>query len=106
MTNHIELQGIEQEIEDLKGWMARIEGLLDSLTGIGSERYCTNEMIAIEMELDTVIRIMSAAADGLERILEQVDNDRYVEWLFTIPADSPLMEGRRARIHERSLDQL
>ena len=106
MTNYNELQGIDQEIEDLKGWMARIEGLLDSFTGIGSERYRTNEMIAIEMGLDAVIRIMSVAADGLERILEELDHDRYVEWLFTIPPDSPLIEGRRARIHEGSLDQL
>jgi len=56
MSKDNEVNGIEQVIEDLKGWTARIEGLLDSLTGIGSERYCTNEMIAIEMELDTVIR--------------------------------------------------
>jgi hypothetical protein len=106
MTMETEVIGIDETIEQVEETARRIAGLLDIMVVRDSEPDCTSEMIDPEKELERTAPVMQALAAGLEVALEILDHDRYLQWLFSIPADSPLFETRKAHAREQITNRL
>jgi hypothetical protein len=96
MRKETELQGIERTMEDIRDAAARIAGLLGIMPVMNAKKKRTTQMIATEKELEATARRMLVLADVLEQVLEMQDQDRYLQWLLTMPADSALFESRRS----------
>jgi len=78
----------------------RIDDLIDLFVetdfGIGT----TDKTASIEENLESISKKVTRAADYLERTLEIFDEERYLEWLLKVPANSPLFDRRRAQIRD------
>ncbi len=91
---------VDQLLESLREGATRIDDLLDLFVtgdfGIGT----TDKTASIEQNLESISKKVTRAADYLERTLEMFDEDRYLEWLLKVPANSPLFDRRRAQIRD------
>jgi len=93
---------VDRLLESLREASMRIDDLIDLFVatdvGIGS----TDNAASIEKKLESICKKTNRAADNLERTLEIFDEDRYLDWLLKVPADSKLFESRRAqfRVHK------
>ncbi len=91
---------VEQLLEKLREGSMRIDDLIDLFVetdfGIGS----TDTTASIEKNLESISKKVTRAADYLERTLEIFDEERYLEWLLKVPADSPLFQRRKAQIRD------
>ncbi len=76
----------------------RIDDLLDLFVETDSGTGTADKTAFMETNLETISKKVTKAADYLERTLEMFDEDRYLEWLLRVPANSPLFQRRRAQV--------
>ena len=93
---------VDQLLESLREESMRIDDLIDLFVETGFGIGTTDKTASVEKNLESISKKVTRAADCLERTLEIFDEDRYLEWLLKVPANSPLFERRKAQVRDYS----
>ncbi|MGO9572162.1 MAG: hypothetical protein ACLP5H_31975 [Desulfomonilaceae bacterium] len=88
---------VDQLLESLREGAMRIDDLIDLFVATDFGIGAADKTASIEKNLESICKKTNRAADNLERTLEIFDEDRYLDWLLKVPADSKLFESRRAQ---------
>jgi hypothetical protein len=91
---------VDQLLESLREGAMRIDDLIDLFVTGDFGTGTPDKTASIEKNLETISKRTTRAADYLERTLEIFDEERYLEWLLKVPANSPLFDRRRAQIRD------
>ncbi len=78
----------------------RIDDLIDLFLTGDFGTGTPDKTASIEKNLEIISKRTTRATDYLERTLEIFDEERYLEWLLKVPANSPLFDRRKARVRD------
>ncbi len=91
---------VDQLLESLREASMRIDDLIDLFVTRDFGTGTPDKTASIEESLESISKKVARAADCLERTLEMLDGDRYLEWLLKVPANSPLFDRRKAQVRD------
>jgi len=91
---------VDQLLESLREGAMRIDDLIDLFLTGDFGTGTPDKTASIEKNLETISKRTTRAADYLERTLEIFDEERYLEWLLKVPANSPIFEHRKAQARD------
>ena len=91
---------VEQLLEDLREASMRMDDLIDVFVEADLGTLTPDQTVSIEKNLQSICKKTNRAADNLERTLETLDEDRYLDWLLKMPAESTLFQRRKAQIRD------
>ena len=95
MHERRESEEIDQLIDELNTTVKRIGELTQILVQSGIHNDLAGLNSGISGSVTQLLEALGQDADLVEGLVEAVAPDQYLEWLFSVPADSKLFDYRR-----------
>jgi len=92
---------IDQLIDELKQTTNRMNELTQIMVQSGLETDRLRLEPGVTGSLRGLLEALGDDADTIERLVERLNPELYLEWLFSVPADSNVFEYRRRYSDQR-----